>query len=258
MPNMVVLRYFSCPARSMKDTTLDDLLTTSCQFEPWLDDTAAAVCAPPSAAPPPARPSLESTGFEADCALSTRPASSKPRCWSSEMEDVRPDSVSCLCLSTLSRAEPRPLSSAPPTSTPTRVDLPASTLPTTATRRFRWRCSEGGRRTSTSARTRVSFAPRPESRVCTRCAPAPSSSNVIAASRLTAASTAAASIGPISSRVSPCPSKSRACSTSRRAASVSLFGAPVTSLVRSTGTADGFDASAAAEPSTPPPALRVP
>lgn len=46
---------------------------------------------------------------------------------------VRPDSISCLCRNSFCRAKPRPLSSSPCVSTPSRVLFPASTLPTTAT-----------------------------------------------------------------------------------------------------------------------------
>ena len=51
-----------------------------------------------------------------------------------------PASASCLCRSTRERASPRPSSRklTGPVSTPTSVDLPASTFPTTATRRSRW------------------------------------------------------------------------------------------------------------------------
>lgn len=51
---------------------------------------------------------------------------------------VRPDSISCLCLNMLVRAPPLPSSSIPCVSTPNNVLLPASTFPTTATRRSTW------------------------------------------------------------------------------------------------------------------------
>lgn len=51
------------------------------------------------------------------------------------MLEVRPVWISCRCLKRLSRVLPRPLSSSPCVKTPNRVDLPASTLPRTATRR---------------------------------------------------------------------------------------------------------------------------
>lgn len=46
---------------------------------------------------------------------------------------VRPDSISCLCRKSFWRANPLPLSSSPCVNTPSKVLLPASTLPTTAT-----------------------------------------------------------------------------------------------------------------------------
>lgn len=49
--------------------------------------------------------------------------------------EVRPDWISWRCLKRLSRALPRPLSSSPWVSTPSNVDLPESTFPSTATRR---------------------------------------------------------------------------------------------------------------------------
>ena len=51
------------------------------------------------------------------------------------MEEVRPDWISWRCRKRLRRAHPRPLSSSPCVSTPSSVDLPASTLPRTARRR---------------------------------------------------------------------------------------------------------------------------
>lgn len=51
------------------------------------------------------------------------------------MLDVRPVWISCRCLKRLSRARPRPLSSSPCVRTPSRVDFPESTFPSTATRR---------------------------------------------------------------------------------------------------------------------------
>ncbi|TNN37026.1 hypothetical protein EYF80_052814 [Liparis tanakae] len=53
------------------------------------------------------------------------------------MLEVRPVWISCRCLKRLSLARPRPLSSSPCVSTPSRVDFPESTLPSTATRRSR-------------------------------------------------------------------------------------------------------------------------
>ncbi|CAN8007641.1 unnamed protein product [Ixodes pacificus] len=64
--------------------------------------------------------------------LTTLPLESKPRMSLPTLE-VRPDSTSCLCRNSFCRARPRPLSSSPWVSTPSRVLLPASTLPTTAT-----------------------------------------------------------------------------------------------------------------------------
>lgn len=60
----------------------------------------------------------------------------KPRI-SKLMLDVRPVWISWRCLKRLSLALPRPLSSSPCVKTPSRVDLPESTLPITATRRSR-------------------------------------------------------------------------------------------------------------------------
>lgn len=60
------------------------------------------------------------------------PTLSKPK-MSLPTELVRPVSISCLCRNSLCRACPLPLSSSPCVNTPSRVDLPASTLPTTAT-----------------------------------------------------------------------------------------------------------------------------
>mmetsp|Transcript_54829 Transcript_54829/g.119627 ORF Transcript_54829/g.119627 Transcript_54829/m.119627 type:complete len:265 (+) Transcript_54829:1245-2039(+) len=76
----------------------------------------------------------------------------KRMCWSSAIDDVRPVSASCLCLSTRLRASPRPSSrkEVGPVSTPTSVLFPASTLPTTATRKSRCRPSDGSLRTSTN------------------------------------------------------------------------------------------------------------
>ena len=48
-------------------------------------------------------------------------------------DEVRPVSTSCLCRKSFCRATPRPSSSTPCVSTPSSVDLPASTLPVTAT-----------------------------------------------------------------------------------------------------------------------------
>ena len=48
-------------------------------------------------------------------------------------EEVRPVSISCLCRKSFCRATPRPSSRTPWVKTPNRVDLPASTLPVTAT-----------------------------------------------------------------------------------------------------------------------------
>mmetsp|Transcript_27598 Transcript_27598/g.69912 ORF Transcript_27598/g.69912 Transcript_27598/m.69912 type:complete len:217 (-) Transcript_27598:231-881(-) len=77
------------------------------------------------------------------------PLASRRMCWSSAMEEVRPLSDSCLCRSTRLRARPRPSSrkETGPVSTPTRVLLPASTLPTTATLRSRWWPCDGSLRT---------------------------------------------------------------------------------------------------------------
>jgi hypothetical protein len=62
----------------------------------------------------------------------TDPLVPKPRV-SCETLEVRPLSTSCLCLKQWPRARPLPLSSWPRVRTPTSVDLPESTLPTTAT-----------------------------------------------------------------------------------------------------------------------------
>lgn len=62
----------------------------------------------------------------------TCPSWSKPRI-SFPTLLVRPLSISCLCLKSFWRAKPLPLSSSPCVSTPSRVLLPASTFPTTAT-----------------------------------------------------------------------------------------------------------------------------
>lgn len=59
---------------------------------------------------------------------------------------VRPLSSSCLCRKRLTRARPRPSSRPPRVSTPSVVDLPASTLPTTAMRSSGRCSSEGGGR----------------------------------------------------------------------------------------------------------------
>ena len=64
----------------------------------------------------------------------TSPLLLKPRI-SKLMLEVRPVWISCRCLKRLSLALPRPLSSSPCVKTPNRVDLPESTLPSTATRR---------------------------------------------------------------------------------------------------------------------------
>lgn len=64
----------------------------------------------------------------------TSPLLLKPRI-SKLMLDVRPVWISCRCLKRLSRARPRPLSSSPCVRTPSRVDFPESTFPSTATRR---------------------------------------------------------------------------------------------------------------------------
>ena len=64
--------------------------------------------------------------------LITLPVESKPR-MSLPTLLVRPLSISCLCLNSFCRAKPLPLSSSPCVNTPSRVLLPASTLPTTAT-----------------------------------------------------------------------------------------------------------------------------
>ena len=51
--------------------------------------------------------------------------------------DVRPLSISCRCFIMAVRLDPRPSSRKEVVSVPMRVDLPASTLPTTATRMLR-------------------------------------------------------------------------------------------------------------------------
>lgn len=75
----------------------------------------------------------------------TSPLLLKPRI-SKLMLDVRPVWISCKCLKRLSLALPRPLSSSPWVKTPSRVDLPESTLPRTATRRSKnwWAGGKGG------------------------------------------------------------------------------------------------------------------
>mmetsp|Transcript_24186 Transcript_24186/g.65512 ORF Transcript_24186/g.65512 Transcript_24186/m.65512 type:complete len:384 (+) Transcript_24186:1893-3044(+) len=214
---MVVLRYFSCPARSMKLTTLDERCTTSCQLEPArgtpLPPSVPAAAAAEAGCAAPSAPA-GSTGLVTAWAFITLPCSSNPRCWSSDMDEVRPDSASCLCLRTLSLADPRPLSSAPPTSTPTSVDLPASTLPMTAHRRLRWRSSEGGRRTSTSRRMRES--PRvAEARWWMSWQLAPRLEVATSDKRARNPSACPGSTGPSSKSASPCPSKRRACRAAR-------------------------------------------
>ena len=64
--------------------------------------------------------------------LTMTPQLSKPR-MSLPTLLVRPDSISCLCRNSFWRAYPRPLSSSACVRTPSRVLLPASTFPTTAT-----------------------------------------------------------------------------------------------------------------------------
>lgn len=64
----------------------------------------------------------------------TSPLLLKPRI-SKLMLDVRPVWISCRCLKRFSLVLPRPLSSSPCVKTPNRVDLPESTLPSTATRK---------------------------------------------------------------------------------------------------------------------------
>lgn len=103
MPNTVVFRYLSCPARSMNVITFDDFSQIFTQSKwPW-------------------------SGL-----FTTLPTPSNPRI-SLPTELVRPLSISCLCRNRRCRAWPRPLSSSPCVRTPNKVDLPASTLPTTAT-----------------------------------------------------------------------------------------------------------------------------
>lgn len=59
------------------------------------------------------------------------PSASKPRIsWPTLL--VLPDSCSCLWRNSFIRASPRPLSSSPWVNTPSKVDFPASTFPTTA------------------------------------------------------------------------------------------------------------------------------
>ena len=56
---------------------------------------------------------------------------------SCDILDVLPDWISCTCLNRFKRALPLPLSSSPWASTPTSVDFPQSTLPSTAILRSR-------------------------------------------------------------------------------------------------------------------------
>ncbi len=107
IPNTVVFKYFSWPARSIKVMTLEDFsqILVQSRLPPWLSGL-----------------------------LTTWPSWSNPR-MSLPTLLVRPLSISCLCLKSFCRAKPRPLSSSPWVSTPSRVLLPASTFPTTATLR---------------------------------------------------------------------------------------------------------------------------
>lgn len=66
----------------------------------------------------------------------TSPLLLKPKI-SKLMLEVRPVWISCRCLKRFSRARPRPLSNSPCVRTPSRVDFPESTFPSTATRRSR-------------------------------------------------------------------------------------------------------------------------
>mmetsp|Transcript_25979 Transcript_25979/g.68170 ORF Transcript_25979/g.68170 Transcript_25979/m.68170 type:complete len:378 (+) Transcript_25979:517-1650(+) len=121
-PNTVVFKYRSCPARSMNVSTLAE------SWQIWAQSSL------------PSCPGL----------LTTSPLVENPR-MSCDTEEVRPDSASCACRNSLCRLFPRPLSSSPCVSTPSRVLLPASTLPHTATR-ISWKSSPVGQvRTSTSA-----------------------------------------------------------------------------------------------------------
>lgn len=80
------------------------------------------------------------------------PEGAKPRI-SMPTLDVRPVSSSCLCRKRPTRARPRPSSSTPRVRTPNVVDLPLSTLPTTAHRTSGVRETfGGGRRSKTAAR----------------------------------------------------------------------------------------------------------
>lgn len=101
----MVRRYRSWPAKSVNEMTLAERLPISSHdnFRPGTSDAM------------------------------TLPAASNPII-SMPTELVRPLSISCLCRNRLTRALPRPSSRPPFTNTPSKVLLPASTLPTTAIR----------------------------------------------------------------------------------------------------------------------------
>mmetsp|Transcript_3500 Transcript_3500/g.13841 ORF Transcript_3500/g.13841 Transcript_3500/m.13841 type:complete len:262 (-) Transcript_3500:351-1136(-) len=102
-PKTVVLRYFSCPQRSMSVTDRSASFTTCAQR------------------------------CECCLAVATTCSPSRYPITSTVTADVRPLSCSCRCLRTRERALPRPSSRPAEVSTPMSVLLPLSTLPIIAT-----------------------------------------------------------------------------------------------------------------------------
>lgn len=104
-PNNVVLRYFSCPARSAKLTTLEALAEISSQLSCCLrgTDPCGGTSAPSSFS---VRTACTPSG-RTSRPLGVKPMSSMPT------EEVRPVSISCLWRKRLTRARPRPSSRRP-------------------------------------------------------------------------------------------------------------------------------------------------
>mmetsp|Transcript_34842 Transcript_34842/g.64079 ORF Transcript_34842/g.64079 Transcript_34842/m.64079 type:complete len:284 (+) Transcript_34842:643-1494(+) len=108
---MVVLRYFSCPAKSINVTMRNDALAISSSLFILFERILS-------------RPAMVS------------PVLRNPSRWDEEVE-VRPLSISCRCFMMDVREDPRPSSRKEVVRVPMRVDFPASTFPTTATRMLR-------------------------------------------------------------------------------------------------------------------------
>ena len=100
IPNMVVLRYFSCPAKSMNVMTLEDARQMYAQSSSpeRRGDNKEEILFTHSPCP---------SDLLTTCPFPSNPSISLPTL------EVLPDSISCLCRNSLCRACPLPLSSSP-------------------------------------------------------------------------------------------------------------------------------------------------